>query len=177
MHNAMTIAEYVLAAIAVVGVIVALVFGLPVAYTFFQELRKNRALYKMQLELNAMKHSLAKYELGYGCAMSSLISLAEMAFIQRAVFEEVLSAGSDSLQLADRVLFDQRVEIMKSIHQTGLAHPDDQIALDSSFALATEFGDFDTIELMKKLESFRAAANLSEFERHRRFLKRRLHVS
>lgn len=170
----MSIPEYVLAALAAVALIVAVVFGLPIAYSFFQQLRENKSVGEMQSALDHMKLSLKQSELGYDNIVSSLRSLAETVFIQRAVFEEISGSENEKLKRTDKAFFEQRQQFMKMVHHAGLAHPDDQIALRSSFALATEFGDLDTADLMAKLESLRLPINRAEFERHRRYLLHRL---
>lgn len=138
-------------------------------------IRSNR-LRDLEITVEALKATLIQTEIANVNIVKSLVCLEEAVSMQRAAFEEIAGSHGEQMDKAGDLFYVTRMKIMKLIHHSGLATSDDQSAVRSSWALATEFGEQDSLELMSNLERFRRPESLATFQQHRSILSRRLNA-
>jgi hypothetical protein len=128
----------------------------------------------LESQVQSDRQMLAKFELANLNIVMSIICLEESISMQWAAFDEVTEHRNEKMEKANMLFQANRMRIMKLIHHSGLTVSEDESALKASWALATEFGDQDTLELMHNLERFRRSENLPTFREHKEMLARRL---
>ena len=89
------------------------------------------------------------------------------------ISEESQRTGNLDVDRANIVISNYRKNMMKTIYHVGLFNSK-EVALRSSWLLATEFGDVGTLELMIQFEEFWDEENQTTFLEHRAILQERL---
>lgn len=160
--------------IAAAALVVAIVFGIPLIYSFVKDAKWNKSNREMEARIDEVKKSLVLHDLGNVNIVACLTSMEETILMYRAIFEEVAHCKNEKLEKANDLFYAQKKRVMKLIHHTGLTSSDGDKALRSSWALATEFGEADTLELMTTLEHLHNPGHSAIFRAHKIILSRRL---
>jgi hypothetical protein len=146
-----------------------------IVYVFVSNIKsKGSQLRDLDEGIAELRRRLGLYEAGNANIIDSLMSIEQTILMHRAILDEVTNIETPQMERARELLYAQRKQVMRLIHHSGLAHLDDSRALESSWALATEFGESETIQRMIGLEGYRKPANLKTFQEHREILTRRL---
>lgn len=160
--------------IAIAALTISLLVGVPTAYSFFLEVWKRRKPEGVEKQLLELERLIGIYQIGSRSMVSCVSAVSETLLISHAIYEEMEGQNNAKLNRADPVFLEQRAQLVKLMHHARLAQSDDAVALSSSWALATEFGDADTVDLMTEIEGFRGPENLTLFRQHKRLLLARL---
>jgi uncharacterized membrane-anchored protein YhcB (DUF1043 family) len=148
---------------------VAIIVGVVILFIFARGLRRDeRQARAMERRIDELSQIVGQISAGNTNLVRSTMSM------ERAVVDELGGQENEKAERAGQLLASQRKRDMKAMHHAVLSTADERQALRSSWALATEFGEDDTLGLMSDLERYRGRGSLAEFRMHREILAGRL---
>ena len=157
------------------AILVAACVTLIVLFYVLREVSKrDRALSGIDARLGELSREVGSHAKWRSTIVDAFVSLESYISVQQGISDELTTESGDRLNRASEALFSEKMKVMKLIHHSGLLNSDEEIALRSSWALATQFGDHESLQMMIELEAERKPESLAKFQSHRLVLERRL---
>jgi hypothetical protein len=140
---------------------------------FLYQLHRTMRHRELEARFGALNEMFVHFQGANKTIVDTMLAMEGAMSVQRAVLDEVVG-NNQKMEKASDLLHVQRSRVMKLLHHAVVANSDDPLALKSCWALATELGDEESLDLMVRMEPLRDPHHLLTFREYRSILEKRL---